>query len=343
MAKRLNRRKFIRQSVTMLGGSLLVSKLPRYNTGGLMTVNGWTPSDKTGFILSHEHILVDFIGAGKVTPARYDANEVCKIALPKLLAIKERGCNTMVECTPAWLGRDVRLLKRLSVASGLNIITNTGYYGAAGEKYLPAHAFTETASEVAARWINEWKYGVENSGIKPGFIKSGVDKFPLSGVQRKMVEASAITHLATGLTIGIHTGDGAAAMEEMKILETNGVNAEAWIWIHAQNESNRDFHFRAAKSGGWVSFDNVNKDSLFSCLDFLLDMKKENLLHHVLLSHDAGWYHVGEVNGGNFRDYTFISDNLVPALTEKGFTEKEIHLLFFNNPAKAFTVRIRKT
>ena len=307
-----------------------------------MTVNGWIDAGKMGFSLTHEHIMVDFIGADKIDPSRYDADEVFRTAIPVLLAAKQRGCQTMMECTPAYIGRDVKLLKRLSVASGLNILTNTGYYGAAGEKYLPTHAYTETAHQIAERWISEWENGIEGTAIKPGLIKSGVDNYPLSAVQQKIVEAAAITHLATGLSIGIHTGEGLAAMEELRIILSKGISAEAWIWIHAQNEKNRELHIRAAIAGGWVSYDNVNTESMAACLSFLKDMKNENLLGHVLLSHDAGWYHVGEPGGGNYNDYNTISDKLIPAMKENGFTEKEIQLIFVTNPAKAFIVKVRK-
>ncbi|RYG40490.1 MAG: phosphotriesterase, partial [Chitinophagaceae bacterium] len=248
----------------------------------------------------------------------------------------------IVDCTPSYLGRDVQLLQRLSVASGLNIITNTGYYGAAKEKYLPAHAYTESAAQIANRWINEWRNGIAGTGIRPGFIKCGVDKFPLSAVQMKMVEAAAISHLSTGLTIGIHTGDGEAAKEQVRILRTGGVHPGAWIWIHAQNETNRAIHVEAAKAGGWVSYDNIHENGLADCLRFLQDMKDENLLHHVLLSQDSGWYHVGEKNGGTFNGYDFIPVTLLPAMKEKGFTESEITRLFVVNPSKAFAVRVRK-
>lgn len=339
---KVNRRNFISQTAGMIAGYSLLTKLGLPGSKDIMTVNGWIAADEMGFALTHEHVLVDFIGAGKVDPSRYNADEVFTIALPKLIAVRERGCQTIMECTPAWLGRDVKLLKRLSEASGLNILTNTGYYGAAGEKYLPAHAYSETAEQIAARWIREWKNGIDGSGIRPGFIKSGVDKFPLSAVQAKMVEAAAITHLATGLSIGIHTGDGKAAMEELRIIQSKGISAKAWIWIHAQNEPNRELHIRAAEAGGWISFDGVHTGSISSCLDFLKDMKKENLLDHVLLSHDAGWYHVGEANGGNYNDYNTIADTLVPSLKENGFPEKDIRLLFVTNPSKAFSVKVRK-
>jgi hypothetical protein len=40
--------------------------------GKIVTVRGPILPDKLGFTLPHEHILVDFIGADKVSPDRYD-------------------------------------------------------------------------------------------------------------------------------------------------------------------------------------------------------------------------------------------------------------------------------
>lgn len=336
----MNRRTFIGHTLSFAGSLALTD----FSLAGdeIMTVNGRVSAKLVGFTLSHEHVLVDFIGAGKVNPNRYEAEEVFKIALPRLLAVKQRGCQTLVECTPAWLGRDVQLLKRLSEASGLNIVTNTGYYGAAGEKYLPGYAYNESANDLAARWIKEWKNGIDGTAIRPGFVKSGVDKHPLSAMQRKLVLAACLTHLSTGLPFGIHTGDGAAALEELQIIESSGVNPEAWIWIHAQNEKDRAIHIRAAKAGGWVSYDGVHADSIDDCLRFLADMKKENLLHKVLLSQDSGWYHVGEAGGGTYNDYNTIADKLLPAMKGEGFSQPDIDLLFVRNPAKAFTIAIRK-
>ena len=338
----LCRRKFISQAACITAGWVAFSHMPLRNENRIMTVNGWIGGDNLGFTLTHEHIMVDFIGADKINPSRYNADEVFTRALVKLVSVKEKGCMTLIECTPAYLGRNVYLLKQLSDASGLTILTNTGYYGASGEKFLPAHTWTETAEQLAKRWITEWTDGIDGSGIRPGFIKSGVDNFPLSAVQQKIVEAAAITHRSTGLAIAIHTGNGLAALEEMRIIESEGVAPEAWIWIHAQNETNRDIHVRAAEAGGWVSFDNVSVDSMASCLIFLSDMKKAGLLGRVLISHDSGWYHVGEPGGGIFHDYNTIFDKLVPAMTKKGFTQNDIRQLFFINPVNAFAVAVRK-
>jgi predicted metal-dependent phosphotriesterase family hydrolase len=305
------------------------------------TVTGPISPGKLGFTLIHEHIMVDFIGATKVSGSRYDKDEVFNKALPVLISAKDKGIKTIFECTPAYLGRDVQLLKRLSEATKINLITNTGYYGAAKEKYIPPYVYNESSRQIADRWIEEWKNGIDGSAIKPGFIKCGVDNYPLSQVQQKLIEAAAMTHIETGLTIGIHTGDGKAALEEMRIITTGGADPSAWIWIHAQNEGDRAFHLQVAKSGGWVSFDGFSKNNSTDYLSFLNDMKQAELLSRVMISQDAGWYHVGEPGGGKYRGYNDIPDFLVPAMKANGFTEQELKLIFEDNPAKAFSVSKR--
>jgi predicted metal-dependent phosphotriesterase family hydrolase len=341
---RSSRRKFLKHGIIIVGGYSLptVGLLAQAGTPEfVMTVKGPVSADKIGFTLSHEHIMVDFIGAADVSKSRYNQDEVYNKALTLILEAKNKGVATIMECTPSYLGRDVQLLKRLSEASGINLISNTGYYGAAKEKYIPSHAYKESSRQIADRWIDEWKNGIEGSGIRPGFIKSGVDDFPLSTVQKKLVEAAAITHLETGLTIGIHTGDGKAALEEMKIISTTGADPSAWIWIHAQNEADRTYHLQVAEKGGWVSFDGFNKEKTAEYLQFLNDMKQATLLSKVLVSQDAGWYHVGEAGGGNYRGYNDIPDYLVPAMKANGFSDTDLKLVFSTNPGKAFSVSKR--
>ena len=70
-------------------------------------------------------------------------------------------------------------------------------------------------------------------------------------------------------------------------------------------------------------------------------MKKDGLLHRVLISHDAGWYNVGEPEGGEFRRYTAIFTKLIQALKNNGFSEEEITQLLVSNPQRAFSIKVR--
>jgi predicted metal-dependent phosphotriesterase family hydrolase len=305
----------------------------------VQTVTGPVRAESLGVTLMHEHVLVDFVGAAAVSRSRYDAEAVFNVALPHLKQARSLGCETLVECTPAYLGRDPQLLKRLSEASGVRIVTNTGFYGAANDKHVPAFAFNETAEQLAARWTREATGGLDGTSIKPGFMKIGVDGAPLSAIDATLVRAAGLTSRQTGLPIASHTGSGAAAMEELDLLEAAGVAPASFIWVHAQAEGDGTFHVRAARRGAWVEFDGINPSSVDRHVTLVQQMRKADLLDRVLLSHDAGWYHVGEPDGGRFRPYDTLFTSFVPALGRAGFSDADVRRLLVDNPRRALTPR----
>jgi len=326
----------------LLGGSVLGASSPLGGNNKIMTVRGAVPANKIGSTLIHEHILVDFIGAAQYDPHRWNREEVVKKVLPYLVELKATGCKTLFECTPNYLGRDVMLLQQLSTLSGLHIITNTGYYGGSDNKFLPAQAFNETDLQLADRWISEHKNGIDGTAVRPGFIKISVNNSILSDVSKKLIRAAAYCHLQTGLTIASHTGPAIPAFEEIEIINQLGVGSDAFIWVHAQNEKDWKRYIIAAKKGAWVSLDGLNENNIGEYAEMLTFLKKEKQLHRVLVSHDAGWYEPGKKDGGNFRGYTTLFQTLIPALKKAHFGERDIAQLIQYNPAKAFTIRIRR-
>src|SRR5262249_9217242 len=169
----MDRRKFL-ELATAGSGILPLSGLwTRVRHGHAVTALGPIAPEQLGRTLIHEHVLVDFIGADAIRPGRYDSEEVFLKALPHLQQVKSAGCDPLVDCTPAYIGRDPGLLRRLSQASGLQIVTNTGLYGAAQNKYVPRYAYMETARQLAARWVKEFEDGIPPSGVRPGIIKIG--------------------------------------------------------------------------------------------------------------------------------------------------------------------------
>ncbi|GAB4493847.1 MAG: aryldialkylphosphatase [Saprospiraceae bacterium] len=315
-----------------------------------MTVSGPIPAADMGMALIHEHVFLDWSGADSIWPEQWDNEAAFRIILPRLQEMKTYGVKTFFECTPAYLGRNPMLLRRLADSTGLNIVTNTGYYGARRNNHLPAHAFTETAEQLAERWTQEFEKGLNDSNIRPGFIKIGVDNDSvLSPIHQKLVQAAALSHLRTGLTIVAHTGPDAPAIQEAEILEKMGVSLDAWVWTHAQGGSSAA-HAALARRGAWISLDGLgwvtpqNGDSsdlkkYVQQIDFL---KNEGLLHRTLIAHDAGWYTHGESGGGTFQPYTNIFTLLIPTLKRHGFTDRDIEQLLVKNPQEAYAIRVRK-
>ncbi len=305
----------------------------------IMTVTGPVSVKKMGKTLHHEHILVDFIGADSTGYHRWNREEVVKKVLPYLLEARDLGYKTIMECTPAFLGRDPELLKMLSEKTGMYFVTNTGLYSAYDGKYIPEELQTKTAKELAALWIDEAKNGIEGTGVYPGFIKIAVERGPLNELNRKVVEAACITHKATGLVIMSHTGPALPALQQLEILKEYGVDPSAFIWTHANNEKDWAKLLEAARMGVFIAFDGFAPDKVDEYLDFILYMKKHGQLPQVLLSHDAGWYSPGEPDGGNFRGYSDIETYLIPAMEKAGIAQFDLFQLFFRAPADAFRIR----
>lgn len=310
--------------------------------GNIMTVNGIVKASELGFTLSHEHILVDFIGADNYDPKRWNHNEVIRVVTPYLEEIKDLGCHSFVECTPEYIGRDPELLKKISDQTGMLFLTNTGFYGAADNKYMPRKAYELDSRSLAELWIKEAESGINGSGIKPGFLKIGVAPEPLSDLHQKIVSAAGLTHIETGLSIASHTGPAIPAFEEISLLQSQGVAPEAFIWVHAQNEDDGNLRLRAAKMGAWVSIDGLNPKNADQYVNWLKDFKKNDLLNKVLVSHDAGWYSPGEDGGGSFTPYSAVFKELIPKLKSNGFTSTDIQQVFVINPRMAFSIKVRK-
>jgi phosphotriesterase-related protein len=310
-------------------------------TPRIITVAGAIAPEMMGKTLEHEHLLVDFISADSVNYSRWNRDEAVRKLLPYLLEIKAAGYKTLVDATPAFMGRDPQLLKMLSEKSGIQILTNTGLYTAGEGVHLPRYAFLDSAVQIAGSWIYEYKNSIEKSGVYPGFIKIAVERRALGDVQRRIVEAACITHQATGLTIMSHTGLAVPAFEQLAILKKFKIHPSAFIWAHANNEKDYAKQIEAAKMGAWISFDKFTPGDTAEYVSFAKQLKAEGLLNKLMFSHDAGWFDPEKPGGGTIRGYMDIENFLIPALKNNGFTEEDIDRIFVKNPAEAFQVRVR--
>jgi phosphotriesterase-related protein len=303
----------------------------------IMTVAGPIPAEELGRTLPHEHIMCDFIGADKTGPQRWDKESVVATMLPYVKEIVRQGVRSFFDCSPMYIGRDPELLLELSNRTGVAFITNTGQYK---EPFLPAETFEIDAEELSAQWIGEWENGIGSTRIRPGFIKTAVEKEPLRPTQRKVTRAAALTSKASGLTIATHTGVAVAAFEILEILNQEGVRPEKWVFVHAQNEEDHAKLVAIARQGAWIELDGIGEKSVEKHMKPLLALLEAGLESRVMLSHDAGWYRVGEENGGEKRPYTFLFDSFVPLMREHGIDDETIERITVTNPAKAFGVEL---
>jgi len=302
------------------------------------SVNGSIAVEKMGFALSHEHIMSNF-GKDISETSDYDEAALVNQVVPYLRRIKSLGVDTIFDCTTAHFGRRVDLLQIIADSTGLQIVTNTGYYGAVDDKYVPQTAYNSTPREISERWVDEFENGIDGTNVKPGFIKLAFDDGTPSEIDKKLFEAGIMAHLETGLTLAVHTGNNPEAVDiQLKLLEQFDVSPDAWIWTHAHTSNDLNLLIETARKGAWISFDRVNSSNIQSTVNWLQRFKSEELLHKILLSHDGN----GFPGGGELRPFEAAMNELIPALQENEFTDEEINQLFVENPKNAFSIKIRK-
>lgn len=348
------RRQFLIKSgfisgIALTGLPSFVNSIGSAVDGKIMTVLGPIDQQTLGTCLPHEHIVSRF-GENPEEFPTYDYEHAISAIVPYLQYMKDVGCDSIMCCTTKYFGRDVKLLKKVSEASGMNIIANTGLYGAASDRYVPKYAFESTADKIAESWIDEFNNGIDGTGIKPGFIKIGIDSGPLSEIDASLVRAGAICHRETGLTIQVHTGDNPDAVKtQLEILKEEGISPNAWIWIHAQNVKDGNDLLHAAEKGAWISLDalrTVNyyeqrtnvKISVERHLELLKLLKDNGYLSQVLLSHDGSAY---PQQGKNKRTFEVLFTTFIPMMKSAGFSDLEIDQLIRVNPSNAFCIQKR--
>ncbi len=334
------RRTFLLQATSALTSAVFAHAIPEKKSF-VQTVLGPVPSSKLGTTLPHEHVMCDFVGADQTSRNRWDIEVVAMRMLPLLQQLKRRGVTGFIDCTPAYIGRDARVLKHLAKKTGLYIVTNTGYYGGADDKFVPKHAYSATEDQLAELWLREWQQGIEDTGVKPGFLKIGVDEVRsgsarLSAIDEKLVRAAARVSRQTGLAVTCHTGGGQAGLAATKIFVGEKADPRRFIVAHSDGHG-LAINQTVADLGAWVSFDAIGRQTLESSLDLVRAMWAK-YAGQLLVSQDSGWYWVGEKNGGEIRDYNYISDTFLPALLKENNGQEMIRQLTVENPRRAFAI-----
>ncbi|MEM2344077.1 MAG: aryldialkylphosphatase [Thermoproteota archaeon] len=299
--------------------------------GIIRTVLGDISPEDFGPALVHEHILVDSNPSNGVN--EYDPEEVFEIMFPYLIEIRDLGIRGFVECSTAYMGRDVRILKKLSKTTGIHILANTGFFL---EPYIPKYAFEYSIEDIANEWIKEINEGIDGTDVKAGFIKIAIEPGKMKEIYVKTVKAAAQCSLSTGAVIACHMESGKVAMIVLDILEKEGLNGDRLIFVHADSEEVLDYHLKAASRGVWIEYDRVNQQTSERTLKLIEFMVRNGFEDKILLSQDSGWYSVGQPSGGNIRGYGYLVRDFLPLMLKRGFSQDLINRIIVDNPAKAF-------
>jgi phosphotriesterase-related protein len=160
--------------------------------GEITTVlGGRDPAQIRGAALAHEHLYIDLSHEGD--PEGYIRDE--EAVLRELEGARDRfGLGLVIELTCEGMGRDAATLKRLSTASGVDVVCATGFYY---ERFHPPFVRRSSTDELTGRLLDEINRGIEDTGVRPGVIGEVGSHGPeMSAAEERCFRAAARAPLA---------------------------------------------------------------------------------------------------------------------------------------------------
>lgn len=346
-------------------------------TGKVMTVLGAVEPGELGITLPHEHLIVDGTTWFEVPdegseramvrhPVTMDILWWLRyhpfvnwddlqlgdedLVIEEISRFKKYGGKTVCEVTVRGLGRDPLGLKRISIATGLNIIMGAGYY--VEKSYPSASRIAErTAEDIADEIVREVFDGVGSTGIHPGIIGEIGCDWPLTDNERKVLQAAAIAQQRTGLAINIHPGQNEdSPFECLSVVEEAGADLSRVVMSHVdralREPSNR---VKLAQMGCYVEYDLFGREGYyptrFRVIDLPNDHQRINELKELA---DKGFDKQIVISQDNYCKtqmckfggwgYAHILREAVPVMRLKGLEDDLINTWIVDNPARLLTI-----
>ena len=305
----------------------------------ITTVLGPIDSSKLGFTLMHEHIFLD----ARVDVWLHDRLLADKeLAYQELILYKQAGGTTIVDQTNGGL-RGTNILRQrhpleiqeISRKTGINIILGSGWYR---EPYYDKSLWRLKTDEISEQIINEINVGIEGTQIKSGIIgEIGAHFNYISPVEERVLRAAARAQKKTGLAISTHQGAGIVALDQLDILEEEGVDLRTVIISHANINPDHDYHMQIINRGAFVSFEGIGTKNSFESkreMQLIGQIIASGNIDLLLLSHDVCVKPMYVAYGGG--GYEYIPKTWLEMMRQDlSISDEEIDQIMIYNPHHA--------
>lgn len=253
------------------------------------TVTGPVPVDRLGLVLTHEHLANDLrlpdatpdpgdpgLFAASVTtdlqPRLRDRPYACQDNMvldddpamaDELRAFRAAGGGTVVEATPAGLGRDPARVRRLAIASGVQVVMGAGWYTQAHHPPLLEGASVD-------RWVDalllQFRPATAADGVVPGVIgEIGVSP-DFTEAEGRVLRAAGVVQREVGKPLMVHLPGWQRRGHEVLdiLLDEVGVAPGAVVLAHL-DPSGPDVAYQRslADRGVWCGFDMIGMPYTF--------------------------------------------------------------------------------
>ncbi len=320
-------------------------------TAEVETVRGTISTDELGVTLMHEHVFVlspeiiaNYPEGWGDEQAREDA------AVEKLNALKAAGVDTIVDPTVIGLGRYIPRIQRVAARTDLRIVAATGVY-TYGDVPMYFH-FTGPGTALGGpepmvdMFVRDITEGIAGTGVKAAILKCATDEKGMTPDVERVLRAVAQAHRATGVPITTHThAHSRRGLEQQRIFAEEGVDLTRVIIGHSGDTTDLDYLEEMIAAGSYLGMDRFGLDNILSFsdrVDTVARMCERGHAGKMVLAHDASCYidwlpeAALPVVLPNWH-YLHIHNDVLPALRQRGVSERQIATMLVDNPRAIFS------
>jgi phosphotriesterase-related protein len=338
----------------------------------IRTVTGDVPAEKMGRTLTHEHLLYTYPGGEHDHNSAFDLdNAVNRIATELKAGMDEYHYGTIVDMTPAEVGRNPELMKRVSQKTGANVIAVSGFFPE--RMGIPYWFRRQTVEELADFYVRDLTEGMVFAGTKTG-IKAGAIKIAtgqesvepkpspigpngrrIHQYEDRLIRAAGRAQKATGCCINTHTDPmdytvTNPGIEQLDIIEEEGGDPTKVIIGHAFVEP-QGLHqiVEILERGATVQVDHIGipwRHPDASQLDesmanMMCELADQGYIDQMVITYDRWFFNprgaATEENPQLLNEKVnlgYLFTKFAPRLRGKGFKDADLEKMLVDNPRR---------
>ena len=314
------------------------------------TVTGSIPVEKLGRTLAHEHVFVVGEEFRQNYQADWDEEEKIAQAVRDLNELKSLGIDSIMDPTVIGLGRYIPRIQRIAEQTDLNIVVATGVY-TYNEVPFQFHfsgpgLLFDVPEPMTEMFVNDIENGIAGTGVKAAFLKCAIEEQGMTPGVERVMRAVAQAHVRTGAPITVHTNvHNRSGLEAQRVLREEGADLTKVVIGHSGDSTDLDYLMELADAGSILGMDRFGLDVLLPFeqrVGTVAQLVERGYADRMVLAHDAScfidWFDPqAKAQAVPNWNYRHISEDVLPALLERGVSEEQIQTMLVDNVRRYFS------
>ncbi|UPW09440.1 phosphotriesterase-related protein [Gordonia terrae] len=313
------------------------------------TATGPIDSADLGNVLVHEHVFVVGEEFRQNYQDDWDEDEKVAEAVRDLTELKELGIDTILDPTVLGLGRYIPRIQRIAEQIDLNIVVATGLYTYNDIPFQFHYAgpgmLFDVPEPLVTLFTKDLTEGIADTGVRAAFLKCAIESQGLTPGVERVMRAVGQTSAQTGAPITVHTDPHSqSGLVAQKIFAEEGADLTKVVIGHSGDSVDLDYLMKLADAGSVLGMDRFGLDLLLPFderVNTVAELCKRGYADRMALAHDAAcfidWFdHEAKKQALPKWNYRHISEEVLPALRERGVGEADITTMLVDVPRRYF-------